>query len=94
MTWLAVCGSLWSYDHASSTAEAKADASDSPASSWWNMNEPPVQFESISEFKGMVSDTEAQPPETLKRQLNLMSVTSGSLTTRGGLKEVTLDLLE
>lgn len=60
------------------------------------MNLRPVQFEVIGQFKGMASDCDPEdcPPETLYRQVNLMSITDGILTTRGGLKELTLDILE
>lgn len=60
------------------------------------MNTQPIQFDVVSEFKGQVSNTDPAdcPPETVFRQLNLMCVTPGLLTTRGGLKEITLDTLE
>lgn len=60
------------------------------------MNVPPVIAEIIGDFKGMFSDCDPEdvPPETLHRQVNLMCVTQGVLTTRGGLKVLTMDTLE
>lgn len=60
------------------------------------MNKDPIQFEKISLFMGMNSDADPQncAEETLYRQVNLLSVTNGTLTTRGGLQELTLDTLE
>ena len=60
------------------------------------MNKPPVQAVIISEFKGQYSDADPQdvPDSTLWRQLNMLSIVNGQLTSRGGLKEVTLDILE
>lgn len=60
------------------------------------MNKPPLQYEVMDEFKGMYSDTDPLdcPKGTMYRQLNLLSITNGQLTTRGGLREITLDTLE
>jgi len=60
------------------------------------MNKQPVQVEVVGKFNGQYSDIDPEdcPPETLFRQLNLMTVTKGLLTTRGGLKQLTLDILE
>lgn len=60
------------------------------------MNKPPPQFEVMDEFKGQYSDSDPLdcPPGTMYRQFNMHSVINGQLTTRGGLKEITLDTLE
>lgn len=60
------------------------------------MGNQPVVFEAITEFKGQYSNTDpADCPEgTLLKQTNMLSILNGQLTTRGGLKIVTLDILE
>lgn len=60
------------------------------------MNKPPVQFEVMDEFKGQYSDTDPLdcPSGTMFKQFNMLSITNGQLTTRGGLHEITLDTLE
>lgn len=49
-----------------------------------------------TEFQGMFSDIDQMdvPDEYLYRQVNLLSEVNGQLTTRGGLRRVTLETLE
>lgn len=60
------------------------------------MDKPPIQYEVMDEFKGQVSDTDPLecPKGAMYRQVNMLSIVNGQLTTRGGLKEITLDILE
>lgn len=60
------------------------------------MDQRPIQSTVTNEFNGQYSDTDAGncPEGTMYRQVNMMSVVQNQLTTRGGLKEVTLDTLE
>jgi len=60
------------------------------------MNKPPLQYVAITEFKGQYSNTDPLdcPEGTVIKQLNLLSLYNGQLTTRGGLKEVPLLILE
>lgn len=57
------------------------------------MDQRPAQSVVTLEFKGMYSDCDYQdcPEGTMAQQINMMSVVNGQLTTRGGLKVVTLD---
>lgn len=50
----------------------------------------------IEDFKGVFSDVESGdvPEGALWRQLNALSIRNGEIVSRGGLKEVTLDMLE
>lgn len=58
--------------------------------------EPKLQVTEISKFSGQVSDVNPSdaPEGAMTQQVNMMSVVNGILTTRGGLKEITLEVLE
>lgn len=60
------------------------------------MDKPPAQTTPILKFGGMFSDTDPGdvPEEMLWRQMNCFSIRNGELTTRGGLREVTVETLE
>jgi hypothetical protein len=55
-----------------------------------------IQVTDISKFSGQFSDVDPSdaPEGAMVQQVNMMSVVNGTLTTRGGLKEVTLEVLE
>jgi len=60
------------------------------------MDKPPDVTTLVNDFKGQYSDIDPMdnPQGTMQLQLNMLCITQGELTTRGGLKEVTLDALE
>ncbi len=60
------------------------------------MNKPPQVSDNTPMFRGQFSDIDQGdvPEGCMYRQVNMLSVTNGQLTTRGGLKEITLDTLE
>lgn len=59
------------------------------------MDQRPIQSTVMLNFNGQYSDTDPQdcPEGTMYRQVNMMSVIQNQLTTRGGLKVVTLDTI-
>lgn len=60
------------------------------------MNERPQAAMTLGDFQGQQSNVDPGDctEGAMVLQLNMMSVVQGQLTTRGGLKEVTLDILE
>lgn len=60
------------------------------------MDKRPIDAQQIGDFRGQFSnvDPEDCPDGAMVEQVNLMSIKPGLLTTRGGLKLVTLDALE
>lgn len=60
------------------------------------MDREPMQGTMVNTFAGQYSDIDPSdcPQGTMYKQLNMLSITQGQLTTRGGLKEIELDTLE
>ncbi len=57
--------------------------------------EPKLQVTSIDKFAGQISDLDdGEDSQGMVQQINMLSEITGTLTTRGGLKEITLDVLE
>lgn len=60
------------------------------------MDERPAVAAAYSDFRGQVSNIDPGdcPEGAMLEQVNMMSVTPGQVTTRGGLKLIALDVLE
>lgn len=59
-------------------------------------NREPPYTTMVNTFNGQYSDIDPDdcPQGTMLKQHNMLSVVQGQLTSRGGLKEIELDILE
>lgn len=59
-------------------------------------NERPRQVSILKDFVGLHSDADPMdiPEGAMSEQMNMFSLRTGELTTRGGLQEVTVTFLE
>jgi hypothetical protein len=60
------------------------------------VNKPSPATDALEVFRGTYSNADQQdiPPGHFFRMVNMMVIKQGELTTRGGLREVTLEVLE